>query len=190
MSLEPRAIIGFLWIAFALYWFIAGALVKPVLRRQSIASRAVQGSGTIAGFVLIFYTRLQLGPLEQQVLPASNVLDFVGLAFTIAGLAFAVWARVYLGGNWSGTVTIKQDHTLIRTGPYGFVRHPIYTGILFAALGGAISGGKIRSFLGFVLLVVVLRLKSLLEEQYMQEQFGGQYTSYKHDVKALVPFIW
>jgi protein-S-isoprenylcysteine O-methyltransferase Ste14 len=188
--MDVRPIIGYLWMAFALYWLISGALVKPAIKRQSAGSRAFHVLGTLAAFVLIFYTRLQLGPLDDLIVPVSPITDYIGLALTVAGLIFAVWARVYLGGNWSGSVTVKQDHVLIRGGPYAVVRHPIYTGILLAALGGAISHGRIRCFIGFALLVVVLRVKSRLEEQFMEEQFGQQYASYKRDVKALVPLIW
>ena len=76
-----------------------------------------------------------------------------------AGLAFAVWARVYLGRNWSGTVTVKQDHELIRSGPYGFVRHPIYTGLLLAMLGTAIAIGEWRGLVAFALFTIGFLLK-------------------------------
>lgn len=185
-----REVTGYLWMAFALYWFIAAALVKRAVRRQSARSRILQALGTIAGFVLIFDDRIKWGPLDQQIIPASPAFEDLGLVLTTLGLLFAVWARIYLGGNWSGAVTLKQDHTLIRTGPYALVRHPIYTGILLAALGTVVSIGKLRCFLGFVLLGAVLRVKSRLEERFMHEQFGPQYASYMRDVRALVPFIW
>lgn len=87
-------------------------------------------------------------------------------------------------------MTVKEDHELVRSGPYGLVRHPIYTGILLAALGTSLAYGRIRCFLGVLVLTVAFKTKSLLEERFMQEQFGTQYVSYKQDVKALVPFIW
>jgi protein-S-isoprenylcysteine O-methyltransferase Ste14 len=109
---------------------------------------------------------------------------------TIAGVAFAIWARVTLGRNWSGTVTIKQDHELIRTGPYALVRHPIYTGIMFAVLGTAIFDGEIRSIILIVATFSLLIHKMRMEEQFMTEQFGSGYTNYRQNTKALVPFVW
>lgn len=73
------------------------------------------------------------------------VLYWLGLLMVICGLAFAVWARIHLGRNWSGTVTVKEDHELIRSGPYGIVRHPIYTGLLLAIAGTAIVFGEWRA---------------------------------------------
>jgi protein-S-isoprenylcysteine O-methyltransferase Ste14 len=114
----------------------------------------------------------------------------VALALISAGLAFAVWARFVIGRNWSGTVTLKQDHELVRSGPYAIVRHPIYTGFLLALVGTAVARGTIGAFIGVAIAVLTLRLKSLTEESLMLHQFGPQYATYKRDVKALIPFVW
>lgn len=186
-----QAVEGYIWIAFALFWLITGLLAKPAVRKQSPGSRLFQMIGTIGGFVLIFYYGpWHLGPLDMRIIPASDALNYLGLTLTIAGIGFAIWARVHLGRNWSGSVTVKQDHELIRSGPYAIVRHPIYTGLLLAALGGCISFGMVRCFVGLLLLLICLRFKSRLEERFMEEQFGSEYEAYKRDVKALVPFIW
>jgi protein-S-isoprenylcysteine O-methyltransferase len=95
-----------------------------------------------------------------------------------------------LGSNWSARPTIKQDHTLVRSGPYRLVRHPIYTGILLALLGTAIYMGEIRALIGTVAALIAFKVKSLLEETFMTEQFGAEYTKYKQQVKALIPFVW
>ena len=101
-----------------------------------------------------------------------------------------MWARFALGRNWSGTVTVKHDHELVRSGPYAIVRHPIYSGFLLGLLGTVIVRGSLGALLGLGVIVLVLRLKSLTEESFMLEQFGSQYTAYQRDVKALVPFLW
>jgi protein-S-isoprenylcysteine O-methyltransferase Ste14 len=105
-------------------------------------------------------------------------------------VAFAIWARFYLGRNWSGTVTVKQDHKLIRTGPYAVVRHPIYAGFGLAILGTAIAIGEVRGLAATVTALIGMALKSRLEEEFMTEQFGAEYVQYKKDVKAMIPFIW
>jgi protein-S-isoprenylcysteine O-methyltransferase len=157
---------------------------------QSPGSRLAHLAFTTLGFLLIFNSSVPLGALDRVLCAPTLASAYFGVALTVAGVAFAIWARFYLGSNWSGSVTVKADHTLVRSGPYAVVRHPIYTGILFGALGSSIAYARIRGFLGVLMLVITLRVKSRLEEQFMQEQFGAQYTGYKRDIKALVPFIW
>jgi protein-S-isoprenylcysteine O-methyltransferase Ste14 len=83
---------------------------------------------------LPFSARLRVGPLAWRFVPDSPVVAWAGLAVTAAGFTFAIWARMLLGGNWSSSMTVKQDHQLIRQGPYSIVRHPIYSGLLLALL--------------------------------------------------------
>jgi protein-S-isoprenylcysteine O-methyltransferase Ste14 len=108
---------------------------------------------------------------------------------TIAGLLFAIWAREHLGRNWSHSVTIKQGHELITTGPYTVVRHPIYTGILTGFLGMAIAISQVRGFIAFVLVCLALWIKLRIEEQWMGSQFGEAYATYAHQTAALVPYL-
>ncbi len=183
-------LIDYSWLAIGILWLVTSILAKPAMRVQSVSSRATQALLSIAGFLLIFKSSWNLGPLNERIVPSSAAVDYLGCALTLGGILFAIWARFFLGTNWSASVTVKHDHTLIRRGPYSVVRHPIYTGLLLAALGTSLVFGTIRCFVGVVLLTVGFRLKSLLEERFMQEQFGAQYASYKHEVKALVPFIW
>jgi protein-S-isoprenylcysteine O-methyltransferase Ste14 len=99
-----------------------------------------------------------------------------------------VWARVHLGRNWSGNVTVKEGHELIHTGPYRYVRHPIYTGILTGAIGTAICSGTLRAALGLTVLAAAFIVKLRAEERFMRETFPGQYQKYCEEVPALVPF--
>ena len=94
---------------------------------------------------------------------------FLGVAAVAAGLAFTVWARICLGRNWSGTVTLKQDHELVRTGPYRFVRHPIYTGLLVAIAGSAVVRGEWRAALALVIAFAALWRKLRLEERWLEK---------------------
>lgn len=185
-----RAIIASAWLVLAAVWLVTSVFAKPAVRVQSPGSRLFHVVMTVAGYLLIFNGSWYWGPLDQIMLPRSPGIVYGGVALTIAGVLFAIWARFYLGGNWSGSVTVKQDHQLVRSGPYSVVRHPIYTGIVFAGLGTSIAFGRIRCFVGVLVLTIGFKLKSLLEERFMQEQFGAQYLSYKQNVKALVPFIW
>src|SRR5450755_3974668 len=137
---------------------------------------------------------VRLPPLDNShpaalALPAALagwLLPFwIGAAVTIAGLLFAVWAREHLGRNWSRSVTIKQGHELITTGPYAVVRHPIYTGILAGLLGTAIALSQVRGFIAFLLMFLMLWLKLRMEEQWMRSQFGETYATYARETAAL-----
>lgn len=190
MLAEIHNCIGLLWMGFLVLWLGAAFVQKQTVRRESLASRLSYVSVAAAAAILMAYPRLSLGLLSTPFVPSTLAYAFFGLSLTIAGFAFAIWGRVHLGRNWSGTVTIKKDHELIQTGPYALVRHPIYTGALLALLGTSIVFGETRWLLGFALAILALRLKSLREERFMTEQFGAVYTAYRRKVKALVPFVW
>jgi protein-S-isoprenylcysteine O-methyltransferase Ste14 len=127
--------------------------------------------------------------LTRRVLPRGNGPLLVGAVLVAAGLAFAIWARRHLGRNWSSSVVLKQDHALIRSGPYRWVRHPIYTGILLALLGTAVTIGELRAAIGFALFVVSFVLKSRAEEKWMREVFP-EYEQYRGNTAALIPGIY
>ncbi|MGA9180956.1 MAG: isoprenylcysteine carboxylmethyltransferase family protein, partial [Candidatus Acidiferrales bacterium] len=115
---------------------------------------------------------------------------WIGAAVTVAGLLFAVWARQHLASNWSSSVTIKQGHELITSGPYAVARHPIYTGILVGFLGTAIALSQVRGFIGFVIVFFALWSKLRLEEKWMRTQFGETYATYAQRTAAVVPYIF
>jgi protein-S-isoprenylcysteine O-methyltransferase Ste14 len=183
--------VEFLWVGFFLLWGVAALAQKRTVRRESAASRlGYVLVAVVGGIVLAPHPGLSPGLLSTPLLPKGPFYSILGFGLTIAGLAFAIWARVHLGRNWSGAVTIKENHELIRSGPYAEVRHPIYSGILLALLGTVIVLHNTRWLLVFGLGILALRLKSLREEEFMTQQFGAEYVQYKQRVKALIPFLW
>jgi len=178
-----------LWIAFLLYWQIKAFGTKTTQRLEPVASRILRAFIFLVVIVLLSVTRIPLAWLYCQLWPAGLSAFWLGAGVSSAGLGFAVWARQHLGGNWSRSVTIKQDHELITTGPYSVVRHPIYTGILAGFLGTAIALAQVRGLIGFALIFLVLWLKLRMEEQWMRSQFGETYTTYAHQTAALVPYL-
>jgi protein-S-isoprenylcysteine O-methyltransferase Ste14 len=106
---------------------------------------------------------------------------------TAAGIALAFWARFYLGQNWSSAVSIKVGHQLIRTGPYNWVRHPIYSGILLALVGTVLERGKPAGPLAIALFWLGFWIKSRMEERFMRKTFGHEYEEYSRTTGALVP---
>jgi protein-S-isoprenylcysteine O-methyltransferase Ste14 len=183
------ASVGYLWGGLGVFWLIGALTAKRAVRRQSVGSRIVQTIPVTAGFCLLFARARWPWWLSRQVFPDSPLTLWIGWALTFAGIVFAVWARLWIGRNWSGTVTVKENHELVQTGPYSLVRHPIYSGFLLAFVGTAIVQGELRALLGFPLAVLGWWLKLRMEEAFMSEQFGNAYSEYKQRVKALVPFV-
>src|SRR5271154_1234643 len=177
------------WIAFLLYWQIKAAGTKTTQRLEPAASRILRVFIFLIVIVLLSTTRIPLRWLYLQLWPGGLWPFWLGAAVTIPGLLFAVWAREHLGRNWSRSVTIKQGHELITTGPYAVVRHPIYTGILAGFLGMAIAISQVRGFIVVVLIFVVFWLKFRMEEEFMRSQFGETYAAYARKTAALVPYI-
>jgi protein-S-isoprenylcysteine O-methyltransferase Ste14 len=179
-----------LWIAFLLYWQIKAAGTKTTKRLEPAASRILRAFAFLIVIVLLSTTRIPLRWLYLQLWPSGIWPFWVGAAFTIAGLLFAVWAREHLGSNWSRSVTVKQGHELITTGPYTAVRHPIYTGILTGFLGTAIAISQVRGVIVFVLVFLVFWAKLRMEEEWMRSEFGETYATYAHQTAALVPHLF
>src|SRR5580698_6458544 len=175
------------WIAFVLYWRIKAADTKTDQRLEPAASQILRALTFLIVIVLLSTTRIPLPWLYRQLWPSGIWPFWIGAAVTVAGLLFAVWARQFLGRNWSRAVTIKQGHELITTGPYALVRHPIYTGILTGFLGMAIAISQVRGLIAFVLFFVAFWIKLRMEEQWMRSQFGEAYATYAHRTAALVP---
>lgn len=179
-----------LWLAWGIYWCVAAIGGKRIRYRESVTSRLLHLVPMFAGIVLLVRRPSAHGWLTQRYLPATAAWFFVGLALAILGLGFSVYARRWLGRNWSGTVTLKEDHELIRGGPYHWVRHPIYSGLLLAILGSAIAEGEWRGPLGLALIAIAFLRKISVEERVLTEQFGDAYRRFQADVPALVPGVY
>jgi protein-S-isoprenylcysteine O-methyltransferase Ste14 len=190
MNAQYHWLLGVPWIVFMAYWWYASRGAAAAERRESLKERLSYQALIWLGVVLLAWQRLGIGPLGWRLLPEDPETFVLGLGMLTAGLAFAIWARIHLGRNWSGIVTIKEDHELIRSGPYRFVRHPIYTGILFGFVGTASALGELRGFVGLAVLVLAFEIKLRREEDWLTQRFGEAYRAYRHDVKGLIPFVW
>lgn len=167
---------------------ILGALgTKKTQQRENVASRLSYTVITVLGLALMFWVNVGVGALDVRWLPQFDAAEIAGIEITIVGLAFAVWARLHLKSNWSGVVTVKQDHQLIRSGPYRWVRHPIYSGVILAMAGTAVENGRLRGILGVLLVFIGFWIKSRKEEQFMRQTFGEQYEGYCQSTGALIP---
>jgi protein-S-isoprenylcysteine O-methyltransferase Ste14 len=180
--------IAYLWGAWALCWLIAARRAKAVARRGSLASR-LGHLFPLAIAILLLGVRHVPGWLGTRWVEPSDTLEVIGIVLVAAGLLFSVWARIALGGNWSGTVTLKEGHALVRSGPYRLLRHPIYTGLLVALAGSAIALGQWRGWLAVLIAAAALWRKLRIEERWLLESFGAEYAAYHASTWALIPFV-
>ena len=190
MQPDAYRLIAILWTAIFLIWGISAYTFKRTIRSRSGGRARVAVWVVSIGWFLLFSRNLHAGPLAWRFVPMTPAAIYVGLVLTLAGFALSLWARFYLGRNWSALVTLKEDHKLVRTGPYAIVRHPIYSGFMLATLGTAIAFGELRGLISVALVVIAWGYKSRLEEALMVEQFGAEYERYRANVKGLIPFIW
>jgi len=184
-----RLLIPGLWLAWVAYWLAAAGGAKQDRRRETLASRFAHLLPLGVAIILISVPP-HAGWASARFLPRMWAFYWIGVALIAAGMGFSVWARLHIGRNWSAVVTVKQDHELVRSGPYGIVRHPIYGGLLLAFLGTAIANGTWVSLVAVLLVVVSFRRKIRLEERWMAEQFPRDYPRYRAEVAALVPFVF
>jgi protein-S-isoprenylcysteine O-methyltransferase Ste14 len=175
------------WIVWAAYWLITGFATKRTVERGGLIGYRVV-------MTVLFLGVLALGGLlgaspRSELWRAPLALEVLGAALVAAGAAFAIWARVTLGRNWSVEVTFKQDHELIESGPYALVRHPIYTGLLTMALGTVLVIGRMLAVALFVGICGGLWWKARQEEQLMRKHFPSAYAGYSKRVRAIIPFV-
>lgn len=175
------------WIVFLAYWIFGALKTRRTVSKESSASRYGILLLEIVGFGLLFIGDTGIEFLDCHIWPQTSALAAIGLAFTWIGIAIAVWARYHLGQYWSARVTIKQDHQLIRTGPYAFFRHPIYSGLDVAAFGGALAIGEVRSAVGLVLIVLGYWIKARTEERMLSTQFGEAFREHCRQTGFLLP---
>ena len=185
-----RDLSQYLWAVLVVVWLIAAFRTKRTIRRQSSSSRLIQIGLVGAGAYLLFARYTGIHWLDRPAIPGTVNIAASGFALIVFGVGFSIWARLTLGANWSGTITLKEDHALIRRGPYRIVRHPIYTGILAALIGSALERGLRSSLIALPLCGLGFGLKIVTEEQFMAQRFGETYLQYKQQVKALVPFLF
>lgn len=187
--MDAMRICSELWLALSLVWLVAWLRTKRTQERADFGARLLYGLPVFFSFFLVFRDNIRVGWLGSTIIPRNIWIEGLAVLLTAAGIAFAIWARFYLGENWSSAVSIKVDHELIRTGPYAWVRHPIYSGLLLAMLGTGLARGEPRGLLALILLWLGFWIKSRMEEGFMRKTFGQEYQEYSRSTGALIPRI-
>lgn len=185
--ISARNTITAAWLVFLVFWFVAAFNRKATQRREPIERRLVLVVFMGAAFFLLFGNANWQGRLHERFLPDLQWIVELGALLTVLGIAFAIWARVHIGRNWSGQVMIKQDHELIRTGPYARIRHPIYSGLLLAVLGSCLALGEYRALEGFAIILFGLIYKAKREEAILAEHFGPAFEEHKKHTGFFLP---
>lgn len=171
------------WGAFWLYWLVAAFSMK---RGRVPWSRELRIRAVIVVVVIVL---VRLGAFRGHGVHTDPLRAGLGLALFAVGLAFAIWARIHLGRNWGTPMTQKDEPELVTSGPYHFVRHPIYAGVLIAVVG---TGVALSWFwlVAVALAGVYFVYSATVEERYLTEQFPDSYPTYKRSTKMLVPFVF
>lgn len=179
------------WLLWALYWAWSARGVKTAARMDSVGTMLAYRVPVMLGFALL----IALGQGTGGAWPYRHVplagawAPGAGWLLVLLGLGLACWARYTLGRNWSGTVQLKQGHELVTRGPYRWVRHPIYTGILLAIVGSILAMGAWLGLLALALVGGGFWFKLRHEERWMRQQFGETYVAYMQRTKALIPGV-
>jgi len=181
--------------AWVLSWFVAALWSRRIAARPPLGERLAYVIPSFIGASL-FFTGAAARFAGQNVIPIGEapsweLARWAGWAATMAvagGLAFTWWARLTLGDLWSGTVTRKEGHVIVETGPYRLVRHPIYTGLIVALFAVAIQLGTVTSLLGATVVSASFWIKARLEERFLSAELGPAYADYRRRTPMLAPF--
>jgi len=200
MRYGPDFAISVTWLAWLASWWLAAVWKKRAIKRPSTVLEILHLVPTVTGAVMLFSTHAPLGEPSRQVLNTRPVVEPIQVwvtpppagwacfAVVVAGCLFCWWARLHLGQLWSGDITLKADHRVVDTGPYRLVRHPIYTGLILAALGTALEKATLLAFAGVVLITFGFWLKARFEERFLRAELGREaYDAYAARTPMLVP---
>jgi len=172
------------WSIFSLYWSAAAQNTSRAISSESSRSRRVHQFLMNAALLLVV---LPVPAWNRRLLPGVGWTAWLGLSIQTASVMLAVWARRHLASYWSGEITIKVDHKLIRSGPYHFIRHPIYAAILGMFVGSSIVSGRYLAFCGVIIASFAYWRKIRLEESNLKHAFGPAYGIYKRQTGSLIP---
>lgn len=191
---EPPAIVGWLWIGFVLCWLVLARFNKKTSRQSPWLLAWWARLAVILGVLILMLFRHEgfaariawIG--RPLALHAGIVGQWLGVALCVAGFGIAFWARGHLGRNWGMPMSLRQGHELVTSGPYAYVRHPIYTGLMIAMIGSALTLGAV-SLAIFALCFAYFVFSARTEEKMMLAQFPDSYPAYRRRTKMLIPFV-
>jgi protein-S-isoprenylcysteine O-methyltransferase Ste14 len=187
----PMTWFDFCWLVFILYWLVSAFNRKATKKHEGYIGRLGYMLVMIVSFWFLYRPETGRYPiLGLDFIPPTLAWRWAAVAITAAGVALAIWARRSLGSNWSGVVTLKEGHELIRKGPYRSIRHPIYTGILIALLGTAVMIGEVRGLLAVVACLLSFYIKARREESFLSQEFGPAFAEHRRHTGMFLPKLF
>jgi protein-S-isoprenylcysteine O-methyltransferase Ste14 len=184
---SPWQWIEWCWAVFCLYWIVSALNRKVTKKRETFVQRLGYSFPLLFGFLILFQPGLHYGRLATRFIPEGPAWQWLGVAITAVGVAISIWARWHLGSNWSGVVTLKEGHELIRTGPYRAIRHPIYTGILVGMLGTIMTLGEVRGLVAMAVAWLSFYFKARREESFLAQEFGAAFVEHQRHTGMFFP---
>ena len=186
--MKPLQLVGLAWIVFGLYWLVSAFATNRTVQREGSAGVARRiFLGFVAWYLFFVVWKRDSGFLSARFIPRDSWIAWLGAAMTVAGVAFAIWARIHIGRYWSGNVVLKQGHQLIRTGPYSRIRHPIYAGMLFGLTGTALAFGFVGGLLVLAIYTTMFWFKARKEEALLTRQFGPAFEQHRRRTGFFLP---
>jgi protein-S-isoprenylcysteine O-methyltransferase Ste14 len=189
VTIQPSLVLETIWIVWLISWVAASFWSNRARTRAATLETWRYRAAMIAGGILLVPVT---GPLleEKPIWEINRAGMYALAAVMLAGLALTWWARIYLGPLWSSTITRKEDHRIIDTGPYAFVRHPIYSGLMIALVATAAAEGTLTALFGAALIILGVWLKARTEERFLLTELGPEiYGAYCRRVPMLIPFF-
>lgn len=189
MTSQPLLLhlLGRVWALFGLYWIVVARSGHAESTSESHVYRLVRLSTLALTFTLLFAKWAAVGPLGWKFLPPHPAITFLGFALAIFGMFLAAWARIHLGRYWSDKVVLKVDHQLIRTGPYAYLRHPIYSGVLLGVAGTALVLDEWRGVLAFAVMLTNYAIKAKREDRILAGAFAESFAEHERSAGFLLP---
>jgi protein-S-isoprenylcysteine O-methyltransferase Ste14 len=185
--MNPGAFIAGAWIVWLITWILAAGWSARTASHHDLGAESPSRVLTLAAIVMIIAS---YWPIESALLWATPpTLAWAAFLLVVIGLGFTWAARLHLGPLWSSTSAPTEDHRIVDSGPYGIVRHPVYAGLLLAAMATAIERGRIEAVAGAAVLIAAISLRAKLEERFLRRDLGDEaYASYRRRVPMLIPF--
>jgi protein-S-isoprenylcysteine O-methyltransferase Ste14 len=186
---QPSESFQVIWIGWVVSWVAASLWSGRTEKRAATREMWIYRIVIFAGAILIApWTAQVLG--ERPTWQAGYYGAYTLIGVMLMGLALTWWARIHLGRLWSSAITRKEKHRVIESGPYAFVRHPIYTGLIIALLATAAIEATLLALLGALLIILGLWVKARTEERFLSTELAPEtYESYRRRVPMLVPFL-
>lgn len=185
--MSPSAATAAAWVVWLVVWVLAAGWSARTASHHDLGAESPSRVLTLAAVVMILASYWPLPEAVLWRLPIEVSWALFGLV--LLGLGFTWAARLHLGPLWSSTSAPTEDHRIVETGPYGIVRHPVYAGLLLAAVATAVERGRLEAVAGALVLVAAVSLRAKLEERLLRRDLGDEaYSSYRRRVPMLIPF--